>query len=162
VGPGVPHPAYPLQLRWTGPKCRFGRSLSITMMNAVAETLVVAFGLFLLGLTAVVFTKPSMARRFFMAFASSARAHYTEQAVRLLIGAALVVLSPTMWRSTVFWFLGWAIVLSSLALLLSPWRWHHRFGERVKPILIPRMRLFALGLAAFGVLLLYGVFAESS
>jgi len=128
-------------------------------MNVVAETIVVAFGLFLLGLTAVVFAKPAVAERFFMAFASSARAHYTEQAFRLLIGASLIVLSPRMWQSSIFWFVGWAIVLPSLALILIPWCWHHRFGERVLPILIRRMKLYAVGLFAFGVLLLYGVFA---
>jgi hypothetical protein len=131
-------------------------------MNVVAETIVVAFGLFLLGLTAVVFAKPAVAERFFMAFASSARAHYTEQAFRLLIGASLIVLSPRMWQSSIFWFVGWAIVLPSLALILIPWRWHHCFGERVLPILIRRMKLYAVGLFAFGVLLLYGVFAASS
>ena len=128
-------------------------------MNVVAETIVVAFGLFLLGLTVVVFAKPAVAERFFMAFASSARAHYTEQAFRLLIGASLIVLSPRMWQSSIFWFVGWAIVLPSLALILIPWCWHHRFGERVLPILIRRMKLYAVGLFAFGVLLLYGVFA---
>src|SRR5262245_36873990 len=102
-------------------------------MNVVAQTIVVAFGLFLLGLTVVVFARPEVAERFFGHFASSARAHYTEQAFRLLIGASLVVLSPTLWPSNGFWFLGWAIVLSSLALILFPWRWHHRFAERVHP-----------------------------
>ena len=128
-------------------------------MNVVAKTIVVAFGLFLLGLTVVVFAKPAVAERFFTAFASSARAHNTEQAARLLIGASLIVLSPTMWQSNIFWLVGWAVALSSLALILLPWRWHHRFGERVRPILIRRMKLFAAGLFAFGVLLLYGVFS---
>jgi len=67
-----------------------------------------------------------------------------------------------MWQSNVFWFVGWAIVLSSLALILFPWRWHHRFAERVHPILIRHMKLFAVGLFTFGTLLLYGVFAAGS
>jgi hypothetical protein len=63
-----------------------------------------------------------------------------------------------MWQPKVVWFVGWAIVLSSLVLILSPWQWHQRFGEKVRPMLIRRMKLFAVGLLAFGVLLLYGVF----
>jgi hypothetical protein len=128
-------------------------------MNAAAQTIVVTFGFFLVGLTVVVFAKPVIAERFFLAFASSARAHYTEQGVRLLIGASLIVLSPRMWHSGVFWFIGWAIVFSSMILTIFPWRWHHRFGERVRPVLIRRMRLFAMGLFAFGVFILYGVLA---
>src|ERR1700723_3444410 len=131
----------------------------MNIMNAVAGAILVAFGLFLVGLTIVVFAKPAVAERFFMSFASSARAHYTEQVIRLLIGTSLVIRSAQMWQPKVFRFLGWAIVLSSLVLILSPWHWHQRFGERVRPLLIRRMKMFGVGLLAFGVLLLYGVFA---
>jgi hypothetical protein len=134
----------------------------MTIMNAVAGAILVAFGLFLVGLTVVAFAKPAVAERFFMSFASSARAHYAEQVIRLLIGTSLVIRSAEMWQPKVFWFVGWAIVLSSLVLILSPWQWHQRFGEKVRPMLIRRMKLFAVGLLAFGVLLLYGVFAAVS
>lgn len=129
----------------------------MTIASAVAGAILVAFGLFLVGLAVVVFAKPPVAERFFMSFASSARAHYTEQVVRLLVGASLVVRSAVMWQPKVFWFVGWATVLSSLVLILTPWQWHHRFGEKVLPILIRRMKLFAIGILAFGVLLIYGV-----
>ena len=127
-------------------------------MSAVAGAILVAFGLFLVGLTVVVFAKPAVAERFFMSFASSARAHYTEQVVRLLIGASLIIRSGAMWQPKIFWLVGWGIVLSSLVLILTPWQWHDRFGQEVRPMLIRHMKLFALGLLAFGVLLIYGVF----
>lgn len=63
-----------------------------------------------------------------MSCASSARAHYVEQLLRLLIGTSLVVFSPAMWQGNVFWLVGWAIVVSSVALLLIPWQWHHQLG----------------------------------
>jgi len=129
----------------------------MTIMNAFTGAILVAFGLFLVGLTVVVFAKPSVAERFFTSFASSARAHYTEQVVRLLIGASLIIHSAAMWQQKFFWFVGWAIVFSSLVLILTPWQWHHRFGEKVLPIVIRRMKLFAIGLLAFGVLLIYAV-----
>jgi hypothetical protein len=126
-------------------------------MRAAAGAILVAFGLFLVGLTVVVFAKPAVAERFFTSFASSARAHYTEQIVRLLIGASLIVRSGVMWQPKVFWLVGWGIVVSSLVLILTPWRWHDRFGEEVRPMLIRHMKLFAVGLLAFGVSLIYGV-----
>jgi hypothetical protein len=128
-------------------------------MSVVAAIVVLAFGLVLIGFTGVVFAKPAIAERFLMRFASSARTHYVEQVFRLLIGAALVVLSPAMWQSKMFWLVGWAIVVSSAALVCVPWQWHHRFGERVGPILFRHLRLYAVGAFAFGALLLYGVFA---
>jgi hypothetical protein len=130
----------------------------MTILSAVAGAILVAFGLFLVGLTVVVFAKPAVAERFFMSFASSARTHYTEQIVRLLIGTSLIIRSAAMWQPKVFWLVGWGIVLSSLVLMLTPWQWHDRFGEEVRPRLIRHMKLFAVALLAFGVLLIYGVF----
>ena len=129
----------------------------MTIMSAVAGAILVAFGVFLIGLTVVVFAKPGVAERFFMAFASSARTHYIEQIVRLVIGASLIIRSGAMWQSKVFWLVGWGIVVSSLVLILTPWQWHDRFGEEVRPMLIRHMKLFAVGLLTFGVLLIYGV-----
>ena len=132
-------------------------TLTMTIMSTVAGAILFAFGLFLVGLTVVVFAKPAVAERFFVSFASSARTHYTEQIVRLLIGTSLIIRSGAMWQPKVFWFVGWGIVVSSLVLILTPWQWHDRFGEEVRPMLIRHMKLFAVGLLAFGVLLIYGV-----
>src|SRR5262249_18308068 len=103
--------------------------------------------------------KPAVIERFLMLFASSARTHYVEQVLRLLAGAALVVLSPAMWQPKIFWLVGWAIVASSIALICFPWQWHHRFAERVQPMFFRYLRLYAVGAFAFGAALLYGVFA---
>jgi hypothetical protein len=128
-------------------------------MSVAAAGVVVAFGLCLIAFPGVAFAKPAIAERFVTAFASSARTHYGEQILRLLVGAALVVRSPIMWQPKMFWLGGWAIVVSSAVLLCVPWLWHHRLGERVLPRLVRHLRLYAAGSFAFGVLLLYGVFA---
>jgi hypothetical protein len=64
-----------------------------------------------------------------------------------------------MWQTNMFRLVGWAIVISSAVLILLPWRLHHRFGQRVLPIIVRHMRLYAVGVFAFGALPLYGVFA---
>jgi len=130
-------------------------------VSVVAAIVVVAFAFSLIAFTSVAFAKPAIAERFLSAFASSARTHYVEQSVRLLAGAALVVLSPTMWQPRMFWFFGWAIVVSSAVLVCVPWQWHHRLGERFRilPTLVRHLRLYAIGTFALGALLLYGVLA---
>jgi len=95
---------------------------------------VIAFCLSLIAFTSVAFAKPAIAERFLSAFASSARTHYIEQLSRVLIGAALVVLSPAMWQPKMFWIFGWAIVVSSVVLLCVPWQWHRRLGRSVSDI----------------------------
>jgi hypothetical protein len=67
-------------------------------MSVVAAVVVVAFGLSLIAFPGVAVAKPAIAERFLTVFASSAQAHYVEQVLRVLIGAALVVRSPTMWE----------------------------------------------------------------
>lgn len=131
------------------------------VVGALAELALVAFGLFLIGLACVAIAKPAIAERFLASFASSAKTHYTEQAFRLLIGASLVVLSPVMWQPDLFNIIGWIIVVSSMGLLLIPWQWHHRFGQRVIPLIVRYLGLYAMGLAGFGILLLLGVFLGS-
>lgn len=131
-------------------------------MTLLAGIVVVAGGLCLIGFTGLVFVTPVTAKRFVMSFASSARAHYVEQACRLLLGTSLVVRSPVMWQPNMFRLMGWAIVITSLVLLLMPWQWHHRFAQRVLPRLVRHMTLYAVGTFAFGCLLLYGVFFAGS
>jgi hypothetical protein len=128
-------------------------------MRDVAAVVVVVFGLSLVAFTGVAFAKPARAERFLLAFASSARTHYVEQVVRIVIGVALVILSSTMWQPTMFRLFGWAIVASSAALICLPWQWHDRLGERLRPMLIRYLKLYAVGAFAVGVLLLYGYFA---
>ncbi len=129
------------------------------ILSAIAGAILVAFGLFLIGVAVVVFARPAVAERFFMAFASSARTHYSEQLVRLLVGVSLIVRSAAMWHPKFFWFVGWAIALGSILLIITPWQWHQRFGEKIRPTLIRRMKLYAVGLLAFGVLVIYAVLA---
>lgn len=129
-------------------------------MSFVASIVIVLFALCLFGVTAVVLVRPALAERFFLSFAASARAHVVEQVVRLLIGVSLVVRSPQMWQPVIFFLIGWALAGSAAVLLALPWQWHHRFGQRVLPLLVRHMRLYAVGMVLFGALLLCGVFGN--
>jgi hypothetical protein len=117
----------------------------------------VGFGVFLIGLAVLIAVKPQVAERFLRSFARSARAHYAEQSLRLIVGGAMASLAPSMWFPHVFMLLGWMLAISAAALLLLPWRWHHEFGKRTMPLVIGHMRLFAVGAFALGALVFYGV-----
>lgn len=124
----------------------------------LAEIVVAASGLFLIGFAGLMLVNPAMPERFIMSFASSRRAHFTEMIFRLLFGISLMLLSKTMWQPKLFLILAWAIIVSSVVLVLLPWQFHQRFGTRVLPLLVRYMRLYALGVLAFGFLVLYGVY----
>ena len=126
-------------------------------MRVLTGILVVAFGVFLIGLAVLIADKPQLAERFLRSFASSARTHYAEQSLRLIVGGAMASFAPSMWYPRVFMLLGWMLAITAAVLLLLPWRWHHEFGKRAMPLVIGHMRLFAVGAFALGMLVFYGV-----
>lgn len=126
-------------------------------MKILSGIIVVGFGLYLIGLAVVIASKPLLAERFLKSFASSARAHYTEQASRLIVGAAIIILAPSMWYPDLFEGFGWLIIITTVGLLLVPWQWHHKFAKWAIPLAIRHLRLCALGALALGTLILYGV-----
>ncbi len=109
-------------------------------MDIISGIIVFAFGLGLIALAGVIAAKRLLAERFLNLFASSARTHYIEQVLRLVVGTSLVIFSPLMWYSYVFQIFGWLFVVTTLGLLLVPWQWHHRFAERVIPLGYPSPR----------------------
>ena len=126
-------------------------------MKLLSGVLVAAFGCYLIALATMTVTVPQLAKEFLTAFASSARAHYTEQTLRLIAGAAIVVFSPWMWLSDLFKVFGWLIFVTAVGMFLVPWRWHHRFGEWAIPLAIRHLRLFAVGAFVLGALILHGI-----
>ena len=127
------------------------------VVHVLSGTVVIAFGLFLVGLAALIVAAPSRAERFFRGFASSALTHYTEQAVRLIVGAAIVAFAGSMRHPEVSTLFGWLMLVSTAGLLLIPWQWHHKFSATVMPPVYRHMGLFAVGALALGRFVLYGV-----
>ncbi len=70
--------------------------MKISIVEMLSGMLVVAFGGFLVGLVVMIAIRLQLAERFLRAFASSARAHYAEQALRLIAGGAFVIFAPLM------------------------------------------------------------------
>jgi hypothetical protein len=126
-------------------------------VESLAGAVVVACAVFQAGLAGVIVFKPRVAERFLESFASSARAHYLEQALRLIAGVAIVIFAPSMWYSDLFNFFGWIIIVTTMGLLLIPWQWHHEFAKWAIPVAIRHMKLFAFGAAALAAFIFYGV-----
>jgi hypothetical protein len=118
---------------------------------------VAGFGISLMVLAVSIVVTPARAERFLRGFASSALTHYAEQAIRLVVGLAIVGCAGSMRYPDLFRLFGWIIIASTTVLLLMPWQWHHRFATAVMPPVFKRRRWFALGAFALGALVLYSV-----
>ena len=127
------------------------------MLTLVALTVVVLAAAFLLCLAAAAVFLPKHAAHFLNGFASSARAHYSEIGLRLIVGAALIVAAPNMLFAKQFMLFGWLIVVTSLVLLCLPWRWHQRFAQYVLPPITKRVWLFALFAVPLATVTLYAL-----
>ena len=126
-------------------------------MAILWAVILVVSGIWLVGLAVVVVVRPQAAERFLNRFASSVTAHWVEQLLRLLAGAALWFYSPHMWMAETFRIFGGIILVSAVVLLVLPWRMHQRFARWVLPWVLRHLTLYALGALVIGCWVLAGV-----
>jgi hypothetical protein len=126
-------------------------------MTWLAGVIVAASGLWLVGLAVAIVLAPVSAERFLSAFASSARAHCTEQSLRLFAGAGMIFFAHEMRFPHIFNIFGWVLVITAAALLVVPWTWHHQFGKWAIPLAIKYKKFYALGSLALGLFIIYSM-----
>jgi hypothetical protein len=123
-------------------------------MNRLLAVPVLAAGIYLVVLGIVSIIRPDHAKRFLAGHASSARAHFTELVLRLIVGGSLVVSGPQMKFPALFLAFGWVLVGTTVLLLAVPWRVHHRFAAWSVPMATRSMALFAVGALGGGAFVL--------
>ncbi len=125
-------------------------------MEIIAFLIIAAASLWLVTVGGLMAFRPQRFLYFLGKTASTRRINNTEQGLRLLVGAALVVQSGSSKVPMLFAIGGWFIIISSVILLIIPLRWHAGYAlwwaERMRPWIV---RAIAPASAAFGVGLLY-------
>lgn len=129
------------------------------MTGVLAPALVVLAALYLLGLGTAALLAPARVTRFLSGFAGSARAHYLELAIRLVVGCALVAHAPEMRLPGFFSAFGWVLLITTAGLLAIPWRWHQRFAQRAVPQVTRHLWLVAVVSSALGAFMLAAVWS---
>ena len=115
------------------------------------------FGLYLISLLVITLLNKAIAVGYFSSFASSAKAHYLEQVLRLIVGLAMLSFSKSMLYTQFFELFAWIIIISTIVLIVIPWRWHNRLGKSVIPLTIKNLKFYAISASIFGVFILYCV-----
>jgi hypothetical protein len=114
-------------------------------LQAAALIIVIAAGLWLAGVGALMAFRPSYclelsARMKASLEASKWRLQITEQGLRILAGAALVIRAPASKLPMVLEVAGWILVASSVLILVLPVRWHGTYGGwwvgRIAPLAV--------------------------
>jgi hypothetical protein len=130
-------------------------------VQTIALIIVVAAGLWLVAVAFLMALRPRLCLHLIDRMKtslerSSWRLQFTEQGLRVLAGAALVVRAPASKLPLVFEVAGWILVGTSLLIMLAPIRWHGAYGAWVVDGLTPLMlRILAPVSAAAGAGLVY-------
>ncbi|NNF68036.1 MAG: hypothetical protein HKM98_11060 [Gammaproteobacteria bacterium] len=123
----------------------------------VAGAIVALSGFWLVGLASISAFAPATASRFLSGFAASARAHYLEQALRIIAGTGFILFAPEMRFPLFFQIAGWILVITSLGLLALPWQLHNRFAAWAVPFATRHLKLYALGAALLAGFIFYAM-----
>jgi hypothetical protein len=122
-----------------------------------ALAIVVTAALYLVVLGGSALVRPESARRFLGGFATTRRLHFTELALRVLSGTALVISAPRMAFAAAILFFGWLLVATSVGLALVPWRLHQRFAAWSVPQATQYLPLIGVASVAGGIGLIVAV-----
>ncbi len=125
----------------------------------LAAAILVAAALWLAAVGVVMALRPQNALNFLRRTAESYSANFIELIPRLIVGAALVIRAPQAKYPALFEIGGWFIVISSLALLAIPLRWHSGYAvwwaDRIPHWAVRLIAPFSIAAAAA---LLYAAF----
>jgi hypothetical protein len=122
--------------------------------TVIGTAVVLAAALYLLTLGGGALIRPESTKRFLGGFATTPRIHFTELALRVLTGAALVATAPQMAFGQGIAIFGWMLIATSLVLGVVPWRQHQRFAAWAVPQATKQMALIGVASIFGGIFLL--------
>jgi hypothetical protein len=113
-----------------------GRSqhrVSMLRMQTVAFIVVAAAGLWLIGVALLMALRPRRSLDLLGLMVKKLNAAkwpvtLTEQGLRILAGAALIVRSPASKLPGLFAIAGWLLLITSVLVIVVPGRWHVAYG----------------------------------
>jgi len=120
-------------------------------------TISTLFGVYLILLLIMVIYKKEKAINFFSSFASSPKAHYLEQSLRMIAGIAVLLYSQKMLYPSIFKYFGWLLIGVSILLFLTPWKLHNKYGEWAIPLTIKYILLYGILAFALGTFIVFCV-----
>lgn len=127
---------------------QISRTLSQHELGYAWRLIVWAFVAYLLILGALVFVRPAVVNRFFAGFASSGPINFLEATLRLILGLALMAVSPeTRFPVAFFWF-GALLAMSAPPMMLL-YRFHKQQAVWAIPLakrFLPLMGVVAVAL----------------
>ncbi|MEQ9103089.1 MAG: hypothetical protein RIE53_00180 [Rhodothermales bacterium] len=128
------------------------------MILLVAQSVVVLFGVFLVGVGVLMLVRPARARAYLRKAGSTNLINYAEITVRMIPAAGMIVCSDASRFPEAFSVLGWFMIATSVVLWFVPRAMHHKYALWTAELLTPvRIRLVSPFSILFGCAVLYSV-----
>jgi uncharacterized membrane protein YfcA len=99
------------------------------MIERAANLALCVFGVFLIAVSLYALARPRRAISLIGKFASTPLVHYSELTFRAIIGAAFIVSADDSPFARGFTIFGVMMLVSALALMLMPRRWHYAYAS---------------------------------
>ena len=114
------------------------------MIATVSQGLVVVAGVWLIGLGVFMLVRPRQALVALSRMGGSPSVHIGEMAVRILVGAAMVLAAAGSRYPLAVMVIGGFLIVSAVILLVLPRRWHAAYSTYwASRIPVPAVRLIA-------------------
>ncbi len=127
-------------------------------MLSIAKYLVLAFGLFIIGVGFLMLFDPIRAREILRKAGSTPLINYGELLLRMIPAAGLILSAPVSKYPPFFELLGWFMIGTSVFLILLPRKYHHAYALKSAEILTPvRLRAISPLSFIFGGVLFYAI-----
>lgn len=132
-----------------------GNSEMTALLEMLAFIAIVLAAIYLLVLAKVSLFTPAKASTFLLGHAATARLHYLELGIRIVLGVAFVIRARLMVFPEIFIIFGWVLIGTTASLLLIPWQWHRRFTLNAVPHALRHLKLVAICALVFGGFILF-------
>lgn len=99
------------------------------MIREVALWMTLAIACWMIGLGVFMAVAPRRALAALAAMGGTPRVHFGEMAIRILAGAALMLVSGASRFPQALWLIGAFLIVSAVVLMLLPRRWHSAYSQ---------------------------------
>ena len=97
-------------------------------MEFASRLIVIGFGIWMIGVSGLIFMRPDFALSSLRKFASTHLINYTELGFRLIVGLGFVGLAPQTNYAVALKGIGIFLAATALILMLVPRVWHHKYA----------------------------------
>lgn len=128
------------------------------MSSLLASGVIIASGVWLILVSALMLARPAIALQYLAKMASTNLINYSELSLRLIWGIAMIAYSDSSRFPEFFRIAGWVLAGTAIVLMLVPRQWHAAYAVYwSKKLTAPLVRLFAPISLLFGIFLIWAV-----